>query len=246
MKTLVVSFIAALWFLDRAPAQDIGIDFTGPPVPADLETVDPAIDEEPVDDPDLPFGEEEDPVSGEEPAGEETDGDVVFEDENNELAAAEEVDLVIEQEPSAPEPGLAVRVERLQTGDGVLDPSEVQIRAPFPAKLLAQVPDGWTVRKFDRAPEFIREVELAPGSTVTLSVRPHILVPKADGATVFAVNEPGYAAALGYRQDATVGAILANSIRQLDEDGLRLGDAIDQLQQLLVSLPHAESVPAEP
>jgi hypothetical protein len=131
-------------------------------------------------------------------------------------------------------------------GTTAVDPSEVQLRAPFPAKLLAGVPEGWRIEKSDRAPAFTREVELSPGSNITLSVQPHILVPDADGTHVFAVNEPGYQSDLGYRQDATVGAILATSIRQLDKDAGELGDAIDQLQQLLVSLPKTEEAPTAP
>ena len=68
--------------------------------------------------------------------------------------------------------------------------------------------------------------------------------------TTFSVPEPGFDPALGYRQNATVGAVLARSIRQLDEDSRDLGNAIDKLQQLLVSLPKpepaAEIIPPEP
>jgi len=59
------------------------------------------------------------------------------------------------------------------------------------------------------------------------------------------VNEPGYTADLGYRQNTTVGAILATSIRQLEDDSRQLGTAIDQLQQLLVSLPQQEPPPQD-
>ncbi len=145
--------------------------------------------------------------------------------------------------PASPSPGLAVRVEKLQAGAGQIDPAQVKLRAPFPAKLLAQTPSGWRLESSETAPPFTREVELSPGKSITLSVRPHLLVPEADGAGVFQVAEPGFEAALGYRQDATVGAILATSIRQLDDDSKQLGTAIEQLQQLLVSLPQPEAPP---
>ena len=161
------------------------------------------------------------------------------EGENEALAETYMEEVSVESDPVPPQPGMAVRVERVQ-GATAVDPSEVKLRAPFPAKLLAEVPEGWRIEKSDRAPAFTREVELSPGSNITLSVQPHILVPEADGSQVFAVNEPGYQADLGYRQDATVGAILATSIRQLDDDTRHLGEAIDQLQQLLVSLPRPE------
>ena len=142
-----------------------------------------------------------------------------------------------------PENGLAVRVERLHTGKGAIDPARVKLTAPFPAKPLARPPAGWRLDASDSAPPFTREVEISPGSTITLTIRPHLLIPDADGAQVFTIPEPGYDNALGYQQTATVGAILSNSIRQLDEDSKQLGAAIDSLQQLLVSLPKPEPLP---
>ena len=116
--------------------------------------------------------------------------------------------------------------------------------APFPAKPLAPPPAGWHLEASRDAPPFTREVELSPGKKVTLTIRPHLLVPDADGVNAFAVSEPGFDSTLGYTQDATVGAILSQSIRQLDEDSKQLGAVIDNLQQLLVSLPKPEPEPA--
>lgn len=159
----------------------------------------------------------------------------------------QETVAIAEEPPAKPEDGLIVRVEKLHTGQGVADPSKVKLLAPFPAKPLAKAPVGWRLDTSDSAPPFTREVEISPGSKITLNIRPHILVPDADGASVFAISEPGFDPSLGYQQTSTVGAILANSIRQLDEDAKQLGNAIDNLQQLLVSLPKPESVPvAEP
>lgn len=147
-----------------------------------------------------------------------------------------------EESPASPPPrkGLAVRIEKLQTGSGEVDPAKVKLLAPFPAKPLSQAPAGWRLEASDHAPPFQREVELAPGRKITLNVRPHLLVPAVNGATTFNVPEPGFDPALGYRQNATVGAVLARSIRQLDDDSRDLGNAIDKLQQLLVSLPKPE------
>ena len=145
-----------------------------------------------------------------------------------------------EEEPKKEEEGLAVRVEKLHGGIGAIDPTKVKLLAPFPAKPLAQAPAGWHLEAKNHAPPFTREVELSPGSKITLSIRPHLLVPDADGASVFTISEPGYDKTLGYQQTATVGAILSNSIRQLDDDAKRLGVAIDSLQQLLISLPKPE------
>jgi hypothetical protein len=153
---------------------------------------------------------------------------------------------LLEEAPKDPAPGLAVRVEKLQSGDTAIDPAQVRVLAPFPAKLLAQSPAGWRIESSESAPHFTREVELAPGKHISLTVRPHVLVPDADGSTAFSIPEPGYSAPLGYHQNATVGAILSTSIRQLDKDASDMGNAIDQLQQLLVSLPKTEEAPAAP
>lgn len=140
-------------------------------------------------------------------------------------------------ENQEPENGLSVRIEKLHSGSGSIDPSQVKLRAPFPAKPLAQAPLGWRLDASDSAPPFTREVELAPGSKITLSIRPHLLIPDADGVNTFNIAEPGYETSLGYQQTSTVGAILSNSIRQLDKDAKQLSNAVDSLQQLLISLP---------
>ncbi len=153
-------------------------------------------------------------------------------------------DAVLRDEPAAPveqasepENGLAVRVESLQTGTGIIDPSKVKLLAPFPAKPLALPPAGWHLDATENAPPFTREVEISPGSKITLTIRPHLLVPDVDGVETFSIPEPGFDSSSGYQQTETVGAILSTSINQLDEDAKQLGNAIDRLQQLLVSLP---------
>ena len=145
-----------------------------------------------------------------------------------------------EQPVKAPETGVAVRVDKLSTGQGIIDPSSVKLLAPYPPKALAQPPAGWRLDTSDSATPFTREVEIAAGSKITLTIRPHLLVPDADGAQVFSIPEPGYDSALGYQQVATIGAILGNSISQLDEDSKYLGASIERLQQLLISLPKSE------
>ncbi len=139
--------------------------------------------------------------------------------------------------------GLSVRVETLQTGQSRIDPKQIKLLAPFPAKPLSQPPAGWHLEASESAPPFIREVEVAPGSKVTLTIRPHFLVPDADGSSVFTISEPGYQSSLGYQQTETVGALLANSLNQLEKETIQLGNAIEGLQQLLISLPKTELEP---
>ncbi len=143
----------------------------------------------------------------------------------------------------ATEPSLSIQVETLQAGSGTMDLKSVKLLAPFPAKPLAAIPPGWRLDASASAPPFIRKVELAPGTHITLKIRPHLLVPD---ATAIALSEPGFDPTLSYNQDQTVSAILGNSIQQLDADAKHLGSAIDLLQQLLSSLPHPIQKPQPP
>jgi hypothetical protein len=160
--------------------------------------------------------------------------------------APSEAEASAHEAPPATKPneGVTVRVEKLQTTSGPVDPAKVKLLAPFPAKPLSSIPSGWKLDANSSAPPFNREVEIAPGSKISLSIRPHVLVPETNGSSTFTVTEPGYQSELGYGQKDTVGAVLATSVRQLDDDSRQMGIAIDNLQQLLISLP--SPAPVEP
>ncbi len=143
-------------------------------------------------------------------------------------------------DPAIPEPGLEVRVESIRSGTGTIDPDQVSLSASFPAKPLSKTPDHWFLEKSELAPAFKRDVELQPGVTISLNIQPHVLSAQADGAETFSVSEPGFDPALGYRQPSTVGAILGQSIAQLDEDSKQLGAILSDLDRLLSSLPQPE------
>ncbi len=146
-----------------------------------------------------------------------------------------------EPESAIPEPeGVIVRVEPGIADAPPFEASGVRLLAPFPAKPLFPPPAGWQLERPESVPPFIREVALDNGTRISLTIRPHLLVPQAEGDQAIAVSEPGYEAGLQYAQARTVGAILADSIERLDEDAVRLGEAIESLQQLLSSLPHPE------
>lgn len=249
----LLSIGAAPWIAAQNPPEDdsptklIGeIQVSAPDKPNDLTVVIPPPDETP------PAGEE--PSTGKKPA-DDTSAQTTPDSEKKDTQPVEKADDAtksgepaeankpVDDTPAEPKPGLSVRVERLQSGAAEMDPTKVKLLAPFPAKLLARSPEGWNIESSDSAPPFTREVELSPGKRITLSVRPHLLAAEADGNKVFQIAEPGYDASLGYRQNATVAAILSTSIRQLDDDSRQLGTVIDQLQQLLVSLPQSSSHP---
>jgi hypothetical protein len=145
--------------------------------------------------------------------------------------------------PSEPEP--EVRVESIRKGSGTIDPSQVKLKASFPAKPLSGAPEGWVLEKSGQAPVFRKDVELQPGTTISLNIKPHILAPGSDGINTFSVVEPGFEASQGYLQKNTVSAILGTSVAQLDSDSLQLGNAISELHRLLASLPKPEE-PGKP
>ena len=142
-----------------------------------------------------------------------------------------------DQQAQNTESGLTVRIEPIHSGKGTIDVSQIKLRAPFPAKALAQAPQGWHFDASNNASLYRHDVEIAEGSKITLTIQPHVLVPDSDGQDVFSIAEPGYEADLGYQQISTIDAIVSNSVRQLDEDAQKIGVAIDDLQQLLISLP---------
>lgn len=145
-----------------------------------------------------------------------------------------------ESDSTSKKPGLEIRVESIRKGTGKLDPNKINLRASFPAKPLSNPPEGWIMEKTKDAPAMQREVEIQPGTVVSLDIKPHVLIPNADGVDVFAVAEPGFIAPDGYRQQQTVSAILAKSVVQLDEDAKQLGSALDELNRILSSLPQPE------
>jgi len=150
-----------------------------------------------------------------------------------------------EPEPPEPEPeGVKVSVEPGSAGNKAVAASAVKLLAPFPAKPLAQPPAGWRLEHPKEMPPFTRDVPLSNGTHITLSIRPHLLVPDADGAAVIAVKEPGYEPAKRYAQTGTMSAVLSTSIEQLDDDSRKMSEAIDRLEQLLGSLPVPEAPPA--
>ncbi len=149
-----------------------------------------------------------------------------------------------ESEPAVPEPeGVTVQVEPGKGGTGKVDAAAVKLLAPFPAKPLSQPPSGWRLEHPEEVPAITKEVPLANGTRISLSIRPHLLVPDADGENVIGVQEPGYDPALGYAQAGTMSAVLASSVERMEDDSRKLGDALDRLGQLLSSLPTPEPPP---
>lgn len=146
-------------------------------------------------------------------------------------------DLEPEPRPESEEPdGVTVEVVA-GSSSARIDASQVQLLAPFPAKPLSRPPGGWKLVQPKDVPTRSKSVELANGSRITLAIRPHLMIPEADGSSVLQITEPGFNPADQYAQKDTLGAILADSIMNLDEDAVRLNEAVDRLEQLLTTLP---------
>lgn len=142
--------------------------------------------------------------------------------------------------PETPEPS-NIRVESIRTGTGHIDPKNIEIKSNFPTKALIQAPTGWKLEISEQAPAFTRQVEIKPGTFISLQITPHVLSPESDGANVFSVTEPGYDPQKGYQQDQTVANILESSISQLETDSMKMGSALSELHRLLASLPKPET-----
>ncbi len=143
--------------------------------------------------------------------------------------------------PETPAEPISVRVESIRSGSGKIDPNNIEIKSSFPTKALIPAPAGWKLGSDKSAPAFSRQVEIKPGTFISLEIIPHILSPDADGAKVFSVTEPGYDYKKGYQQDQTVANILESSITQLETDSLKMGSALSELHRLLASLPKPET-----
>lgn len=148
------------------------------------------------------------------------------------------------ESPITPPTGVEVDVAPGKTRANITA-DQIKVIAPFPAKLLASPPNGWKVTHPDHTPEKTESITLSNQQTIELTIRPHLLVPDADGAKIFALNEPGFDPALSYDQRETIGSILADSIHQLDKQDARLSAAANRLSELLDSLPPVDTVESD-
>lgn len=148
---------------------------------------------------------------------------------------------VPEPPPTQAPEGVVVNVEPGTGGTGAVDAKSVKLLAPFAAKPLSHPPAGWRLEHPKEVPPFNQEVTLKNGTRMQLSIRPHLVVPDADGARVIAVKEPGFEPEKRYAQTGTMSAVLSSSIDQLDSEARQMSEAIDRLEQLLGSLPAPEA-----
>lgn len=169
-----------------------------------------------------------------------TDDVAATEEAVEETTGAEEQPAVAPETDAKPK-GMALRIEPLRTGNGSAATGDVTIKNSFPVKALAETPAGWKLETTEAAPAYSREVEVKPGTFVTVKITPHLLTPDADGSKIFSVSEPGYDHLKGYQQDQTVGTILEKSISQLDADSIKMDLALLELHRLLASLPKPET-----
>lgn len=183
------------------------------------------------------IGASESPFTDEEPAATAEDGE-------EPLLEDEDVPEPPEEEPSPPEPeGVSIQVEPGRDSATKVDAASVKLLAPFPAKPLFQAPAGWRLEHPEDVPAFVEKVLLDNGTTISLSIRPHVLVPDADGEKVVGVHEPGYDPALRYAQTGTMSAVLEASVERMEEDSRKMSEALERLGQLLGSLPAAPEAP---
>lgn len=176
------------------------------------------------------------PASGDAPA---SDGEEI-----DDVVASILADESVKIAPGEPAPqGPEVRVQPLRELAGAkIKAADVKVSAPFAAKPLGLAADGWKLVSSAEVTPFTKNVEVSPGTWLTLSIRPHVLAPEADGQSVFQILEPGFNPALGYKQDATISSSIASTIQQLEHDSQVLEQVISDLDQILISLPRSASV----
>jgi hypothetical protein len=198
-----------------------------PAVTVDISATDPSLTEEDA----LSLDEDED----------ESEADP---DDGDPTADEDTIDEEPMEEPASPEPeGVTIQVEPGRDGTAKVAASQVKLLAPFAAKPLFEAPAGWRLEHPEDVPAFVEKVPLANGTIISLSIRPHLLVPDADGENVVAVQEPGYEPDLRYAQTGTMSAVLSSTVESMEEDSLRMSDALERLGQLLGSLPAAPEAP---
>jgi hypothetical protein len=234
----IALIIAAL--SSAASAQELG-QLQFPEEPGQLIGNDIIVDLTKLTSDDSLLGEDTDPANGaDEGAAQEHSSPAPKEDSDDGVRVVPS--LAPADDPASDageERGVQVSVSSVSGKLESLDPSEITIKAPFPAKPLAPAPAGWKLaRSEDPEAGFEQAVEIVPGTGMKLTIRPHVLVPDSDGIATFAVLEPGFQPSLQYRQVDTVGCMLGESIRHLKADEERIGESIRRLEELLVSLPN--------
>ncbi|MGJ8676830.1 MAG: hypothetical protein ACSHX0_04890 [Akkermansiaceae bacterium] len=141
-------------------------------------------------------------------------------------------------EQSKSNDGIEVQVELSGVSDGEeINSNEVVITAPWPAKP-QPAPAGW---EYTPAPESLENystnVKLSGGKSIDLSITPLVLVPTQDGISALRISEPGYNSEQYLNQTETVGALLEALNIELAEKEIQAAKSINNLQQLLSSLP---------
>ncbi|MDP0491990.1 MAG: hypothetical protein Q7Q71_13150 [Verrucomicrobiota bacterium JB023] len=116
------------------------------------------------------------------------------------------------------------------------------IKQPRDPALLGAVPAGWQVVEAEGQPPLVRKIVLKDGSEAEVKVRPFVLKPIADNQTKFSVRDPSFQKKDGFYQPLLEAAI------QRQEQALREGErdmevALNNLRQLLLTLPEAEPEP---
>ncbi len=135
--------------------------------------------------------------------------------------------------------GIQIEVEKVTGSKGFNHKGgAVKVTSPWPAKPLDTPPVGW---KYVPAPAgiepFRTTVKLGGGRSINLAITPYVLVPISDGLNSIRILEPGYKPALRNQQVETVGSVLLDASRELEQNEKRASAAIQRLQELLSSLP---------
>ena len=168
--------------------------------------------------------------------GEESKEELTEEDLAKALEALDD-EPTEEGEEEVSEEGIQVQIEKI-AGKPVNGDGSVKVDAPWPAKPISTPPTGWRFAPAAKGVEpFLTKVTLSNGSDVELSITPYVLEPLADGLASIKITEPGYQAGVEYDKENTLGIMLQNSTKEIENHEKQTAQAIERLQQLLSSLP---------
>ena len=149
------------------------------------------------------------------------------------------VKIIKSEDTETADEGIHLQVDQFpDEGAAKKGTQEPRITAPWPAKPDQNIPNGW---KLVPAPESLNDfkisVNLEDGQTVHLTMTPFVLAPRKGGSVIAAVVEPGFDPVQFDQQEKTMGALLSSATIQLEQKEKQAAVVIDQLQQLLSSLP---------
>lgn len=118
-----------------------------------------------------------------------------------------------------------------------------KVYLPYPPRPRSPLPPGWVLRPSDDLPAITRNVQLADGRRVILEFPAMEIQPEITKDGAFPMQEPGFDPRQT-QQENTVSSALGDFIDDTKNHRKILGEAIREMEQILLSAPPAPPRPA--